>query len=86
MKNITLYTSTGCTLCLTLKKWLRERSLDFVEKDLSDADVMSSLVMSDVFILSAPALEIDGRFYTVDEIFDGDRLNEELLEQTLEMK
>lgn len=82
MERITLYTSAGCTLCQTLKNWLTERSVGFVEKDLLDSDVMSTLVMSNVFIMSAPALEANGRFYTVDEIFSGERLNEELLEQT----
>jgi hypothetical protein len=33
--------------------------------------------------MSAPALEVDGKFFTVDEIFDDGRLNEELLEQSL---
>ena len=86
MERITLYTSNGCTLCQTLKRWLTERSVGFVEKDLSDSDVMSTLVMSDIFIMSAPALEANGRFFMVDEIFNGEQLNEELLEQTLEMK
>ncbi len=83
MKILTLYTSTGCTQCLAVKKWLGERSVHFVEKNLSDTSVMSELVMSDVFIMSAPALEVNGRLYTVDEIFDDGKLNEELLEQSL---
>lgn len=83
VKSLTLYTSTGCTLCLVLKKWLSGKSLRFVEKDLSNTDVMSDLVMSDVFVMSAPALEVDGKLYTVDEMFDGNQLNENLLEQNL---
>lgn len=85
MKTITLYTSTGCDLCLILKKWLRQRSVDFVEKSLSDTNVMSGLIMSDIYLMSAPALEIAGEFYTVDKLFSGDLMNEKLLEQTLEM-
>ena len=57
--------------------------MHFVEKNLSDTNVMSDLVMSDVFIMSAPALEVDGKVYTVDEIFNDGKLNEELLEQSL---
>ena len=85
MKNPTLYTSTGCTQCLAVKRWLGERSVHFVEKNLSDTNVMSDLVMSNVFIMSAPALEVNGRIYTVDEIFNDGRLNEKLLEQSLEL-
>jgi len=83
VKNVTLYTSTGCTLCLALKKWLSEKSLRFIEKNLSDTNVMSDLVMSNVFVMSAPALQVDGTLYTVDEMFDGNQLNENLLEQNL---
>ncbi len=85
MKNLTLYTSIGCTQCLAVKRWLGERSVHFVEKNLSDTNVMSDLVMSNVFIMSAPALEVNGRIYTVDEIFNDGRLNEKLLEQSLEL-
>ena len=85
MENITLYTSVDCTLCLALKKWLSERSVDFVEKNLSDTDVMSGLIMSDVYLMSAPALEIAGRIYTVDELFIGDQMNENLVMRSLGM-
>jgi len=86
MKDITLYTSIGCSQCLALKRWLEERSLSFKERDLSDTDVMSDLVMSDIFIMSAPALEIDGKFYSSDEIFNGEGLDESLLEEDLGLK
>jgi len=85
MKTITLYTSASCNLCLLLKRWLRERSVDFVEKNLSDTKVMSDLIMSDIYLMSAPALEISGEFYTVEKLFTGDRMNKRLLERTLEM-
>jgi len=85
MKTITLYTSTGCNLCLLLKRWLRERSVDFVEKNLSDTKVMSDLIMSDIYLMSAPALEISGEFYPVEKLFTGDLMNKKLLERTLEV-
>ncbi len=85
MNTITLYTSVGCNHCSTLKKWLREKSVAFVEKSLSDTNVMSDLIMSDIYLMSAPALEVSGKFYMVEELFVGDRMNEKLLEQTLEM-
>ena len=66
---IVIYTSNGCPKCMTLKRWLKDRGLKFEEKTL-DTDVMTDLIMKNVFILSAPALEAEGTFYTEQQIFD----------------
>ena len=72
VKEIVVYTSSGCSKCITLKKWLKSRNADFEEKSLEDLDVMASLVMRNVVVSSAPALEVEGTVYTEDQIFGGD--------------
>jgi len=57
-----------------LKRWLRDRNADFEERNLEDVDVMADLVMRNIVVLSAPALEVEGTVYTEDRIFDGDGL------------
>jgi len=57
-----------------LKKWFKNKNADFEEKNLEDVDVMADLVMRNVVVLSAPALEVEGTVYTEDQIFDGDGL------------
>ena len=69
---IVVYTSGGCPKCVALKRWLRSRNADFKESDLEDVEVMANLVMKNMFVLSAPALEVEGAIYTEDQIFDGD--------------
>ena len=71
---IVVYMSSGCPKCALLKRWLRDRNADFEEKNLEDVDVMADLVMRNVVVLSAPALEVEGTVYTEDQIFDGDGL------------
>ncbi len=71
-KQIVVYTSSSCSKCIMLKNWLRNRNTDFEEKSLEDVDVMTNLVMRNVVVSSAPALEIEGTFYTEDQIFGGD--------------
>jgi glutaredoxin 3 len=71
---IVVFTSNGCPKCALLKRWLKERNADFEEKNLEDVDVMADLVMRNVVVLSAPALEVEGTVYTEDQIFDGDGL------------
>jgi glutaredoxin len=74
VKEIVVYTSSGCPRCEILKKWLENENADFEEKDLGDVDVMADLVMRNAVVLSAPALEVEGAVYTEDQIFDGDGL------------
>ena len=71
-KKVILYASSGCPKCAALKGWLRNRHADFEERSLEDVEVVASLIMRNVFVLSAPALEVKGIVYTEDQIFNGD--------------
>jgi glutaredoxin len=80
---IVVYTSNGCSRCALLKKWLRDRNADFEERNVENVDVMADLVMRNVVVLSAPALEVEGTVYTEDQIFDGDGLSDAKLSEIL---
>ena len=69
MKEITVYSTRKCARCKSLKSWLRQNKIYFVEKDLEDTDIMTSLVMRDVAVFSAPILETKDRFWLSHEIF-----------------
>ncbi|MFQ6080076.1 MAG: glutaredoxin family protein [Candidatus Bathyarchaeia archaeon] len=71
-QKVVVYTSSGCPKCAALKGWLRNRHADFEERSLEDVEVMAGLIMRNIFVLSAPALEVKGIVYTEDQIFDGD--------------
>jgi len=71
VKEIVVYTSSGCPKCALLKRWLKNRNAHFEEKNLEDVDVMADLVMRNIVVMSAPALEVEGTVYTEDQIFDG---------------
>ena len=75
---VVVYTTSGCTRCDMLKKWLKSKNTNFEEKNLEDSDVMTDLVMRNFVVLSAPALEIDGEVYTDSQIFE----NNGLIKQT----
>ena len=74
VKEVVVYTSSGCPKCAILKKWLKNKNADFEEKNVEDVGVMADLVMRNVVVLSAPALEVEGAVYTEDKIFDGEGL------------
>ena len=67
---VVVYTTSGCTRCNMLKKWLKNKNTNFEEKNLEDSEVMTDLVMRNFVVQSAPAVEIDGTVYTDNEIFE----------------
>jgi len=81
---VAVYTSSKCPRCALLKEWLKGRNTEFEEKNLDDTNVMTDLVMRDVVVLSAPALEVGDIVYTEDQIFEGDRLADAKVLEILE--
>jgi len=71
---VVVYTTSGCTRCDMLKKWLKNKDADFEEKNLEDSEVMADLVMRNFVVLSAPALEVEGTVYTENQIFESNGL------------
>jgi len=71
---LVVYTTSGCTRCDVLKKWLKNKNTNFEEKNLEDSDVMTDLVMRNFVVMSAPAIEIDGTVYTDNQIFEDNGL------------
>ena len=67
--SVVVYTTSGCTRCDMLKKWLKNKNTGFEEKNLEDSDVMTDLVMRNFVVMSAPAIEINGEVYTDNQIF-----------------
>ena len=79
MKEIIIYTTRKCAKCKRLKSWMHRNRIAFVEKDLGNTDVMTDLVMRNIMVLSAPALETENRVFLSDQIFlPNNRLNPEL--------
>ena len=85
-KRVIVYTSNGCPRCAALKGWLRNRHADCEERRLEDVEDMASLIMRNIFVLSAPALEFKGVVYTEDQIFDGNETVKSKLFEILEGK
>ena len=72
--SVVVYTTSGCTRCGMLKKWLKNKNANFEEKNLDNSDVMADLVMRNFVVMSAPALEVEGVVYTDNQIFENNGL------------
>ena len=83
---IIVYTSNGCPKCTLLKEWLKDKNAEFEEKSIEDINVMTELVMRNLVVMSAPALEVEEAFYTEDQIFNEDSLVNSKILEILELK
>lgn len=81
---VVVYTSDECPRCALLKEWLKDKNTEFEEKNLEDVNVMTDLVMRNMVVLSAPALEVGEMVYTGDQIFEEDRLADAKILEILE--
>lgn len=74
-----IFTTITCPKCKILKNELSYRNINFIEVNMSDAESLTELYSNGVFTLSAPVLQVDDRFYTTKDLFDGESLREVLL-------
>jgi len=57
-----VYTLDECPDCKASKRLLTEKRITFEEQDMSDPDVRTDLNMDDIFPMSAPVINLDGKY------------------------
>ena len=67
---VIVYSSRNCSRCKALKKWLHKNKLSFKEKNIDDTNIMTELIMRNIVVLSAPALETENRVFLSPQIFE----------------
>lgn len=71
---VIVYSTQSCPRCEQLKEALRKRGISFENQDMSTPEALTELRINGVFTLSAPVLQADDNFYTVEELFTGEML------------
>jgi glutaredoxin len=69
-----VYSTQSCPKCELLKTALGKAGIYFENQDMSTPEALTELRINGVFTLSAPVLEVDDKFYTVVELFSGEKL------------
>lgn len=69
-----VYSTQTCPKCQQLKAALTKAGASFDNQDMSTPEALTELRINGVFTLSAPVLQADDRFYTVEELFHGEKL------------
>lgn len=76
--------SPNCPRCEVLIKALERLGVEYRVLDLSSVEDQTELVMRDIYIVSTPALIVDGSVHTSDKLFpSGDELDVEFLRKVI---
>ncbi|MCX6669682.1 MAG: NrdH-redoxin [Methanothrix sp.] len=69
-----VYSTNSCPKCEQLKKALAKAGISFENLDMTTPEALTELRISGVFTLSAPVLQVEEKFYTVEDLFEEERL------------
>jgi glutaredoxin len=69
-----VYSTKSCPKCEQLKAALEEAGISFENLDMATPEALTELRINGVFALSAPVLQVEEKFYTVQELFSGEKL------------
>ena len=71
-----IYSTKSCPKCEQLKAALVKAGIAFENIDMSTPEALTELRINGVFTLSAPVLQEEDNFYTVEDHFSGDNLRD----------
>lgn len=69
LKKIIVYTNTGCSKCIMLKKWLEMKEISYIEENIGENEEARQKLLQNG-LRQLPQLEIDDEFISFDEYND----------------
>ena len=81
--DIKVYTTKICPNCKLVKEFLAAEGEEYREVDITTAEALTELRMNGVFTLTAPVVQIGSEFLTFDELFNGDTLRKEKINELI---
>ncbi len=72
--NYRVYSTNACPKCEQLKAALAKAGVQFENLDMSTPEALTELRINGVFTLAAPVLQAGDEFYTVEDLFAGEKL------------
>jgi len=82
--SVKVYTTSVCPRCKVLKRFLSEMGVEFTEESLEQPETVAELRINGVFVMEAPVLQVDDTYYTPEELFEDEVLNEQLVRRALQ--
>ena len=72
MTQYKLFSTEYCPKCRLIKNILERAGVAFTVEDMSSPESLAELFSNGVFTMSAPVLQVDDKFYTTQDMFDGE--------------
>jgi len=69
MSKIMVYTVPGCIKCKEIIEILRKKDILFNEEPIT-TELIVSLIMKEIFILEAPIIKINEKYYSYEDILE----------------
>ncbi len=73
---VNVYSTKVCPKCKRLKAFLTSNGIAFESLDMQEAKNLAEIRFNQVFTNNAPVLQVEDRFFTVEDIFKGTELFE----------
>lgn len=77
LSKVIIYTTDVCPKCKILKGFFQSQNVAYEEADMSTPEALTELAVNNIFTNVAPVLQIDDKFLTYKEIFEGTAVKEE---------
>lgn len=71
-----VFSTQACPKCEQLRTGLKSAGLEFESLDMATPEALTELRINGVFSLAAPVLQAGERFYTVQDLFEGEMLKD----------
>lgn len=80
---IRVFTTKICPNCKKVKEFLAAEGEEYVEVDITTAEVLTELRMHGVFTLITPVVQIGPDFLTHNDLFNGDELRKDRIKELI---
>ena len=81
-----IFTLPVCPKCHLLMDKMEELGIKFEEVTMTDPEPQTELLINDVYTITTPVLFLNGKYYTHDELFDGESVGKEIIELLRSLK
>jgi glutaredoxin len=75
---IAVYSTEVCPKCNRLKQYMNSLEIPFIKLDMQSPEGQTELRFNGIFVLEAPVLQINERFFTTKQLFQGTEIKEEI--------
>jgi glutaredoxin len=80
---VILYKTPDCPRCRLVTAHLERLRIDFETRDMSDPAILTDLRCEGVFTLAAPVLQVEGHYFTEDQLFQDGGMQTAFIEEAV---